>query len=221
MKTEAFLYKWTQISTGKWYIGSRAAKGCHPNDGYICSSKTVKPLIIKNPEDWVREIISVGSPEFIIGLERSYLLELNAKDNPYSFNKHNGDGIYSQAGKIPWNKGKKSNRPGHRLGSTHTEEAKIKMSKNMKGRVPWNKGKLGEYGTSKKGKKDPELVRLKKAEINRNRPVSSKSIEGLIKAAKNRIGKPSPLKGKKMPVEQGIKISEFQKGRKNLNKYVD
>ena len=45
--TVAFLYKWIEISTDKWYIGSRTANGCHPTDGYICSSKIVKPLIRK------------------------------------------------------------------------------------------------------------------------------------------------------------------------------
>jgi hypothetical protein len=40
--TIPFVYKWTELSTGKWYIGAHYSKGCHPEDGYICSSKTVK-----------------------------------------------------------------------------------------------------------------------------------------------------------------------------------
>lgn len=212
METTAFLYKWTQLSTRMWYIGSRAAKGCHPEDGYICSSKTVKPMIILNPNDWIRNIIAVGSPEEIISLERKHLVELDAKNNTQSFNRHNGDGVYSQAGKTPWNKGIKTNKPGYRLGATHTIESRYKMSKNMKGRVPWNKGMLGEYNTSKKGTKDPEDVRLKKAIINKSRPVSPNSILALVTSAKNRIGKPSPLKGKKMPKSQGENISASKKG---------
>lgn len=32
--TTAYVYRWTHIPTGKWYVGSRTAKGSHPNDGY-------------------------------------------------------------------------------------------------------------------------------------------------------------------------------------------
>ena len=46
--TQSFLYKWTHIPTQKWYVGSRTASGCHINDGYICSSIEVKPMIIEN-----------------------------------------------------------------------------------------------------------------------------------------------------------------------------
>jgi hypothetical protein len=51
LNTQAFLYKWTHLPSGKWYVGSRTAKGCHPEDGYYCSSKEVKPLILANPQD--------------------------------------------------------------------------------------------------------------------------------------------------------------------------
>jgi hypothetical protein len=51
--TIAYVYKWTQLSTGKWYIGSRSAIGCNPNqhEKYICSSKTVKPMILEDRND--------------------------------------------------------------------------------------------------------------------------------------------------------------------------
>jgi hypothetical protein len=52
METVAYVYKWVHIPTGKWYIGSRTRVGSHPNDGYYCSSKTVKPLILANPNEW-------------------------------------------------------------------------------------------------------------------------------------------------------------------------
>lgn len=54
--TYAFLYKWIEISTGKWYIGSRTKANCHPADGYLCSSRTVAPLIRINPTNWTRQI---------------------------------------------------------------------------------------------------------------------------------------------------------------------
>jgi hypothetical protein len=68
----AFLYKWTHIPTQKWYIGSRTAKGCSLTDGYICSSKIVKPMILENKNDWKREILVIGSSEYILQIERKY-----------------------------------------------------------------------------------------------------------------------------------------------------
>ena len=92
--TQAFVYRWTHLPTGKWYIGSRSALGCHPNDGYICSSKIVKPLIQINPKEWSREIISIGTPEEMRKLETDLLKFHNARKNPDSFNQTNGNGHF-------------------------------------------------------------------------------------------------------------------------------
>jgi NUMOD3 motif len=88
-KAIAFLYRWTQLSTGMWYEGSRTAVGCHPNDGYICSSKLVKPMILENPTDWVRNILVIGEPAYIRKLESARLSQLDAKHDPMSYNKSN------------------------------------------------------------------------------------------------------------------------------------
>lgn len=87
--TLAYVYKWTHLPTGKWYIGSRTRKNCHPNDGYICSSKTVKPMIEKDSSQWARTIIAIGDPIAMRQLEAKLLLELNAEKEPNSFNKSN------------------------------------------------------------------------------------------------------------------------------------
>lgn len=90
--TQAFVYKWIHIPTGMWYIGSRTAKGCHVNDGYICSSRIVKPMILCNPEEWKRIIINTGTPQEMRRLETSMLMGCNAKKDPMSFNRSNNDG---------------------------------------------------------------------------------------------------------------------------------
>lgn len=89
MASQAFLYKWTHIPTGKWYIGSRTAKGCHPADGYICSSSTVKPMIIERRLDWERTILVVGESKYIQQLEFKFLTKLDAKNDNMSFNLNN------------------------------------------------------------------------------------------------------------------------------------
>lgn len=95
----SYVYKWTHIPTGKWYVGSRTAKGCHINDGYICSSKEVKPLIESRPADWKREIIAIGSPLEMINLEVRILHETDAKNDSMSFNRHNGNGKFTTLGR--------------------------------------------------------------------------------------------------------------------------
>lgn len=96
--TKAYLYRWTHIPSNKWYVGSRTASGSHPNDGYYCSSKHVKPLIMKNPGEWKREILAIGDPKYILTLEAKFLSTIDAKNDPMSFNMHNGDGKFTTAG---------------------------------------------------------------------------------------------------------------------------
>ena len=97
--TQAFVYHWQELSTNKWYIGSRIRKGCHPNDGYICSSKIVRPLIKATPSNWKRTIIAVGEPNDMLNFEITLLKLLNAKNDLQSYNLHNQDKKFSYAGK--------------------------------------------------------------------------------------------------------------------------
>jgi hypothetical protein len=92
MVSQAFVYKWIHKPTGMWYIGSRTAKGCHINDGYICSSKIVKPMILEKPEEWERYILHTGTPNDMRKMETLLLVEANAKKNRMSFNRSNNEG---------------------------------------------------------------------------------------------------------------------------------
>lgn len=95
----AFVYKWIHIPSGKWYIGSRTAKGCHINDGYICSSKIVKPLIQSNPIEWKREILAIGNDKEMRKLESKLLRFYKASTNPISYNRSNWGGPVQGAGR--------------------------------------------------------------------------------------------------------------------------
>jgi hypothetical protein len=110
--TIAFVYLWIHLPTKKWYLSSHTKKGCHPEDGYTCSSKEVAPMIAENASNWQRLILKTGEPQDIVDLEAKMLTILKAKQDPMSFNKHNGDGKFSMTGKTggrkgktPWNKG--------------------------------------------------------------------------------------------------------------------
>jgi hypothetical protein len=111
-----FVYKWTQLSTGKWYIGSHTRKDAHPNNGYICTSKIVKPMIKENPNDWVRIILETGSADDMVTLECEILTCLDAAKSKYSYNGHNGGAKFTFTGK------------------THSVESNIKNSNAHKGK---------------------------------------------------------------------------------------
>lgn len=188
MNTYAYVYRWTNKLTGQWYIGSRTARGCHPGDGYICSSKTVKPLILEDTRSWHREVLCIGDPEYILNLETDLLILLNAKSDSQSYNLHNGDGKFTTRGVEPWNKGKPGN----------------------KGQTAWNKGltketnaSIARLSASKMGKPAP----------NKGIPMSEEQRHKLSLAAR---GRPSPKKGKPgtpQTAEANAKRSATLKGR--------
>jgi len=91
--TVAFVYKWTHIPTLKWYVGSRTAEGCHPDDGYIASAKLLRKHILENKEEWKREVISIDSVKNVLDLETEILQMFDARHDPRSWNRHNNDGI--------------------------------------------------------------------------------------------------------------------------------
>lgn len=124
-QTLAFLYIWRELTTGKWYVGCRTAPGCSPDDGYICSSKIVKPMILENASNWKRSVLAIGTAEYILDLESRYLKLLDAKHDTMSYNMHNGDGKFSVTGK----------KVGPRS-FQHQEN----WSASVKGRTAWNKG---------------------------------------------------------------------------------
>lgn len=138
----AYLYQWTHKPTGKWYVGSRTAKGCHINDGYICSSKQVKGMISEDESQWERKILVIGNSEYIANLERAYLRLLGAAKDPSSYNLNNADGKFFNPG-VPLSeeiKTKISSRLKGKKKGPMSSEHKKKLSESKKGRSAPNKG---------------------------------------------------------------------------------
>jgi hypothetical protein len=170
----SFVYKWTHLPTGKWYIGCRTAKGCHPEDGYTTSSKLVKSLIKTNPEEWQREILHTGTPEAILNLEVALLEEFDAKNNPLSYNQHNGDGKFTRTGvvvpletrlkqsesikKVHPNRGK----PSPNRGKTASEETRKKQSEAKLGkkRPPFTEQTIDKMRQAKSGSNNPSYGKI-------------------------------------------------------------
>ena len=195
MTTTAFVYKWTHVPTGRWYIGSRTKQGCNPDDGYICSSKTIKPLITENLAEWAREILAVGEPAAMLELETRYLVSLDAKNDPMSYNQHNSDGKFSTSGQAPWNKGrgKPIGKPSWNKGLTKdTNPSVAKMANTRKGQPAPNKGVPMS-----------EDQKLQKSIAMKGRPSPKK-------------GKP----GKPQTAEANAKRSATQSGRKQTPEHI-
>lgn len=197
--TIAYIYKWTHIPTAKWYIGVRTKKGCHPDDGYICSSKIVKPMIKNSPNEWHREILHIGSPEEMIKLEATILTELDAKNNSNSYNLQNGDGNFTTAGltlPVEWaNKISKAN-----LGKKRSEESKenYKRANRKKAQDPEYRKKLQKpkaeghkqkVSAALKGKQKTEEHKLAISVARKGKktgPCSDKRKEAIRKALKGK-----------------------------------
>jgi hypothetical protein len=187
----SFVYKWTHLPTGKWYIGCRTAKGCHPEDGYISSSQLIKPLIKQNPAEWKREIIKTGSPEEMIKLETTLLESLDAKSNPMSFNQHNGDGKFTRTGVLV------------------SEETRKKQSESIK-KVHPNRGKP----SPNRGKIASEETRKKQSEskLGKKRKPFTEQTRDKIRQAK--LGSNNPSYGKTPSEETREKLRQANQGKK-------
>jgi hypothetical protein len=132
MNNIPYVYKLTHTPSLKWYVGSRTAKKCHPQDGYMGSSKVVSQLVKSNPSEWEKTIVATGSKEEMLELETEILQTLDAKNDKRSFNQHNNDGLPMPLVSEPWNKGKKT--------AKWSEERKLQRSLSMTGKTSNAKG---------------------------------------------------------------------------------
>ena len=176
METVAYVYKWIHVPTGKWYIGSRTREGSNTEDGYCCSSKTVKPLIQANPDEWKREILATGSPADMYALETKLLQDSNAKHDPTSYNQHNND------------------RSPVRTGIPHTAQSIKKMSGPREPYGPQTQDHIEKRAAKKRGIPRPDLSTMNKSRIGINNPNFGKkqSDEWKLKNSIANSGKPKP-----------------------------
>lgn len=89
--TEGFVYCWTNTATNQLYIGVH--KGT-PDDGYVCSSKTMLEDYMQDRSVFSRQIIASGSYEDMRAFEETLLNAVDAKQDPQFYNKHNGNGDF-------------------------------------------------------------------------------------------------------------------------------
>ena len=200
--TTAYIYKWTHIPSNKWYIGSRTKENCHPNDGYICSSKIVKPLIETAPNEWRREILHTGNPTDIILLEAQLLESLDAKHDKNSYNLHNGDGNFTTAGMIM------------------SEDWRQKISKGNTGKKRSTESKENYKRANKLKAQDPAyLKKLRKPKPEGHGEKVSKATKGVAKTPEHKKAMSKARKGKSTGPCSDVRkeaISKALKGKSTL-----
>lgn len=155
-----FVYCWTDHTNGKLYVGVHKGK---IDDGYICSSKPVKQMIKERPNDFTRQVLSEGDYIDMLHYEETILKSVDAKNNDAFYNKHNGDGKFTVAGKPSSKKGKP-------LGENHKRKMReaIQIRKDN-----------GTYVNSMKGKKRPDLTKRNRETnyLNKGKKRSPETVE--------------------------------------------
>ena len=86
---EAFVYKYTNIIDGKWYIGYHKGR---PLDGYVHSScsKEFQDLTAGNEPVFIYEVLEYGTMIAMKNLEHKLLKQAKANRNKQSYNLTNG-----------------------------------------------------------------------------------------------------------------------------------
>lgn len=148
--SHCYVYKWTHMPTLKWYVGSRTAKNSHPNDGYICSSLTVKPMIKNAPTQWQREIVAVGDRDAMLALELEILETVDAIHDPRSFNRCVG--VPRGIAGVPKTEEHKQKLRQHNLGKKHKESSvAIMRAKRAKQIIQITEGTKIKMALAKQG----------------------------------------------------------------------
>lgn len=92
--TTAYVYRLTDTVDGKKYIGSNYSVGCDPSwlgTKYFTSSKFIHPLFQENPSRFLKEILLVGPPGYVLEMETNILKRLDARRDPTYYNCHNNE----------------------------------------------------------------------------------------------------------------------------------
>lgn len=184
-----YVYKFTHKNTGKWYIGSR--KGNSENDKYYGSGHIWKKALKKyGIESFNKEILYEGAD---FRLQETKILEnLNAKDDPMSYNMKN----FAFGGPFL---GKDNGMFGKKL----SKEQKYKCGNAFRGK------KRPEHSKKMSGKGNPMYGKNEQA-------------KGLIEHGKKSLGKTyEEIHGPKAAKELKNKLSISHLGKKyNLIKKI-
>ena len=241
MKKEAFVYKWTNLTNGKYYIGYHKGE---LNDGYISSShNSIFWDDFNNPDMmWERQILFEGSKGECLKFEQDLLREIDIRSDIVYNNARGGEIIFNESVLDKMSKSHKK-----RWGDM-TEKSKLeygkKISESKKG-VPRPKevgeklSKLfkGKSFIERYGEEKSKLIGKKISESNKGQHYHSEEHKQnlSIKMMGNDYGKHQKDETKEMKRKLFIeknpgknkteitkkRISESKKGKPNKLKGVE
>lgn len=123
--------------SGKFYAGCRYSKNCHPSEfweSYFTSSKTIKAIIADEGKLAFDVLEIIPRPlNDALEYETNFLNSVDAKSQMNWFNLHNGDGKFKTIGNQTRDHIDK--RTKSRIGYSHTDETKLKISIKATGRI--------------------------------------------------------------------------------------
>lgn len=137
MTEEAFVYCWTDTKTNMLYVGYH--KGM-PNDGYVCSSRSMLREYHSRKCGFVRTIIATGSVSDMKSLETAILRSVNAAQDPQFYNLHNNNNTINMTDEV---RQKISQR---KKGMAVSESTKLKLS--VSASIAWKCGKMSGRNSS-------------------------------------------------------------------------
>jgi len=88
-----YVYEVIDKVTGKYYVGSRTAKGCHPEElgiSYFTSSKVVSAIFKLDPNRFEKRILVSGDTDYVVKVESDILRFRDSKNDVNSYNIWNG-----------------------------------------------------------------------------------------------------------------------------------
>lgn len=137
MQKFGFIYLWYDCKHKKFYVGRHWGT---EDDGYICSSKTMREAYRRRPDDFKRRIISkVHDKDDLINEEQRWLNMIKPCELIVRY----------------YNKTKRATTPSTK-GYTHTEETRKKISESNRGKVVSEETKQRLSIIAKKQFSEPE-----------------------------------------------------------------
>lgn len=179
---EGIVYKWTNNTNNKWYIGSHTGTA---NDRYTASGVAITRAFKKyGIENFTREILYSGND--FRELEEFLLTTLQATSQVQSYNMKDsalgGSGPCTEASKQKKSQALKrlGHKPPIRTGKTNSELHKSRFSATRKGHKhsELTRKKLSEANL---GKKKPERTEEHRKNISQSKKGSKLSVETLAK----------------------------------------
>jgi hypothetical protein len=194
----AHLYKITDVTSGKYYVGKHVGVS---QNGYWGSGLRWRSYVKKHGKSNLKyEILLIGEHKYILDIENRYVTLDYIKNNPNCLNLRQG----GDSGNLKF---------------PMSEETRKKLSIAKKGQVAWNKGKklteehIQKLRVPKVNRNVENKTQFKKGQVAWNKGIKANP-ESVKKMILSKIGKPSHRKGKKHTEESIQKMRESHKNAK-------